>query len=149
MSKIKCQNCNIKFSDTHTSCPSCGQMLTEEEISKAMILKKQYRLLTAVTVIALIMISCFVFSLIDEFYKSNFLSHHSSYNIKSNIMSVIPIIDVLFYIFAILAIFLILRKLNLWYWKIDEKIDLLKDINSNLKEIIEITKKTNTNTMDK
>jgi len=40
-------------------------------------------------------------------------------------------------IVAFLFIFLLLREFNLWYWRINEKIDLLIEINSNLKKIID------------
>ena len=48
-------------------------------------------------------------------------------------------------IVVLLFIFLLLREFNLWYWRINEKIDLLVEINSNLKKLIDPNhKKINT-----
>lgn len=44
---------------------------------------------------------------------------------------------------GIVFLFLILRVLNLWYWKIDERIDLQKETNRLLNEIIQKPNKDN------
>lgn len=40
----------------------------------------------------------------------------------------------------LIVVFLLLRELNMWYWKINERIKLQKETNALLKELIEQNK---------
>lgn len=48
-----------------------------------------------------------------------------------------PIVGILTALVILIIIFLILRELVMWYWKINERIELQKETNELLKKLIE------------
>lgn len=54
-------------------------------------------------------------------------------------------IKVLFWVTLGLCIFILLRELNCWYWKINEAIENLKWINKNLERIADVCEKAQKN----
>jgi hypothetical protein len=48
-----------------------------------------------------------------------------------------PIIGILTALVILIVIFLIIRELVMWYWKINERIELQKETNELLKKLIE------------
>jgi hypothetical protein len=48
-----------------------------------------------------------------------------------------PIVGILIALIVFIVIFLILRELVMWYWKINERIELQKETNELLKKLIE------------
>ncbi|HNX54847.1 MAG TPA: hypothetical protein PKO30_04640 [Prolixibacteraceae bacterium] len=66
---------------------------------------------------------------------------------NSNILSVLAgviggmEITIIIYIVLAIALFLILREVACWYWKINERKALMEEQNELLKELIELKKK--------
>jgi hypothetical protein len=48
-----------------------------------------------------------------------------------------PIVGILTALVILIIIFLIIRELVMWYWKINERIELQKETNELLKKLIE------------
>lgn len=68
---------------------------------------------------------------------------------NSNILSVLAgviggmEITIIIYIVLAIVLFLILREVACWYWKINERKNLMEEQNELLKELIELKKKPN------
>jgi len=44
-------------------------------------------------------------------------------------------------IIVAIIVFIIAREFNCWYWKINKRLQLLEEINQNLKELLELQKR--------
>ncbi|MFA5421156.1 MAG: hypothetical protein WC280_04020 [Patescibacteria group bacterium] len=63
----------------------------------------------------------------------------------SNLFTPEFLLVIVFLLLVLVAIWLVIRELKCWYWKINLRVDLLADIASELKEVKEILKSNNTN----
>lgn len=64
---------------------------------------------------------------------------------KWNIVTNSVMIQVLYWAILIFCIFILLRELNCWYWKINEAIENLKWVNKNLERIANVCEKAQKN----
>lgn len=51
--------------------------------------------------------------------------------------------DAIIYLIIIVVVFLLLREVNCWYWKINKGLEKFEEINENLNELVRLTKKNN------
>ncbi|HCC07270.1 MAG TPA: hypothetical protein DEP72_03760 [Clostridiales bacterium] len=50
------------------------------------------------------------------------------------------ILNVIIIILVIIGIILLIREIVCWYWKINKHIEIMKEINSNLGELLKVNK---------
>ena len=53
------------------------------------------------------------------------------------------IVSILIGLALIIILFIILRELVMWYWKINERINLQKETNAYLRKLVELQKSNN------